>query len=144
MIPRALRSRPRAMARPARPLAEVAAVRAAAELVRAETGLTTADPVASIIAARVAKAAQAYLDEDMDPFLAALGEARRAIECCPIDALATDPAFDTVSLFVSARVQRLQARNGRALFTHMDEIECREVWKQVQATLWRRYLKALR
>ncbi|MBW4330040.1 hypothetical protein KY084_04025 [Stakelama sp. CBK3Z-3] len=144
MIPRALRSPVMAMARPARPREETAAVREAADAVRAETGLTAADPVASIIARRVVEAARAYLDEEMDPFVAALKEAQRRLEGCPFDTLATDATIDTLGLFVAARVQRLQARQGRMIPSQDDEAECGELWAGVQKTLWRRYLKALR
>ena len=74
MIPRALRSPLFAMARPPRPPTERRAVRDAAETVRAETGLTAVDPIASIIAARVVEAMKDYLAEDMDPLLVAVGE----------------------------------------------------------------------
>jgi len=144
VIPRALRSRPRAMARPARPLAEVVAVRAAAELVSAETGLTAADPIASIIAARVITVMQAYLAEGVDPLLEALGNARRRVEPTPFDMLATDAQIDTLALFVTARVERLQARHGRGLTTHEEQAECRELWAGVQRSLWRRYINCLR
>lgn len=144
MIPRALRSPVMAMARPARPAAEVAAVRVAAELVRVDTGLTAADPIAAIIAARVVETMQAYQAEGMDPFLAALGEARRKVAASPFDTLATDGDINTLDSFVTARMEKVRAREGRSLSPQEDQTECRAIWNDVRAKLHRRYLRVLR
>lgn len=144
MIPRALRSPVIAMARPSRPPNESRAVREAAAVVRAETGLTAADPVASIIAARVVEGMKAYLAEDMDPLLAAMGELQRRACPSPFDALATDPGIDSVALFTEARVERMRNRCGRSLSVREDEAECREVWAAIHAHLWHRYIRAMR
>jgi len=134
------------MARPARPATESRAVRDAAETVRAETGhsLTAADPIAAIIAARVVEAMQAYLAEDMDPLLAAMGELQRRTCPSPLDTLATDPSIDSVALFTEARVERVRSRCGRSLSVREDEAECRELWASVHARLWHRYIRTLR
>ncbi len=132
------------MARPARPPTESRAVREAAETVRAETGLAAADPIASIIAARVVEALQAYLAEDMDPLLAAMGELQRRTCPSPFDTLATDPGIDSVALFTEARVERVRNRCGRSLSVKGDEAECRKLWASVHARLWHRYIRTLR
>ena len=144
MIPRALRSPVFAMARPSRPPIESRAVREAAAMVRAETGVTAADPIASTIAARVVEAMKAYQAEDMDPLLAAMGELQRRTCPSPVDTLATDPAIDSVALFTEARVERVRNRCGRSLSVREDETECRELWAKVHAHLWHRYVRALR
>lgn len=132
------------MARPARPVGERVAVLAAARIVRAETGLTAADPIARTIAARVVVEMQGYLAEDKDPFLAALGEARRRVMRSAFATLAIDSTIDAIGLFVEERVERMRARSGRGLSEYDDEAECREVWNSVCARLWRRYLRQLR
>jgi hypothetical protein len=132
------------MARPARPATESRAVRDAAAMVRTETGLTAADPVASIIAARVVVALNEYLAEGVDPLLAAVGELRRRTCQTPYDTLAIDPDIDSLALFVEARVGRLRSRCGRSLSSHEDEVECRDVWAFVRERLADRYIRALR
>lgn len=144
MIPRALRSPVFAMARPSRPPSEIRAAREAAGIVRAETGLTSVDSVASIIAARVVEAMKAYQLEDMDPLLAAVGEMQRRACPNPFDTLATDPGIDSVALFTEARVGRVRNRCGRSLSVREDEAECRELWATVHAHLWRRYIRTMR
>ncbi len=144
MIPRALRSRPRAMARPARPASEISAVRIGADIARSETGLTSAAPLAIAVATRVVEEMQTHLAETMDPFLAALGDARRRADPSPFAFLATDPDVDSFRLFVDARVERLRARYGRGLSAREDEAECRDLWSEVARKLARRYMNALR
>lgn len=99
---------------------ESRALREAAKTVRAETGLTAADPIASIIAAGVAEAMQAYLAEDMDPLLAAMGELQRRTCPTPYGTLATDPGIDSVALFTDARAERVQNRCGCSLSVRED------------------------
>lgn len=142
-LPRALRSPVFAMARPQRPLVERIAVLDAAAIVRSETGLTASDPVAAIIAARVVTEMQAYWREQLDPFLAELGAARRKASACPFGTLATHGDTDTLSLFVEERVERLRSREGRSLSERDDETECNEIWRDVQGKLWKRYLRAM-
>lgn len=144
MIPRALRSPVFGMARPARPAVEAWAVREAAALIRAETGATKAAPIARLIAARVVEEMRAYLTEDSDPVLAALGEARRRMKCCSISVLATEPEADAVSLFVEERVKRLRSRHGRTLTVEEDAAEHKAIWAVVMARLTARYLRVLR
>lgn len=142
-LPRALRSPVMAMARPQRPPVERKAVLDAAAIVRGETGWTASDPVAAIIAARVVTEMQAYWREQPDPFLAALGAARRKASACPFGTLATHGDTDTLSLFVEARVERLRSREGHWLSERDDETECSEIWRDVQGKLWKRYLRAM-
>jgi hypothetical protein len=144
VTPRAIRSKVFAMARPSRPPSESRAVREAAGIVRAETGLTTADPVASIIAARVVEAMKAYQMEDLDPLLAAMGELQRRACPSPFNTLATDPGIDSIALFTEARVERVRNRCGRSLSVREDEAECSQLWATVHAHLWRRYIRTLR
>ena len=144
ILPRALRFPMFAMARPLRPQVERMAVLDAAAIVRGETGVTASDPVAAIIAARVVAEMQAYLMEEMDPFLAALGDARRKSCPCPFALLATDPKSDAISLFTQQRIERLRSRSGRGLSLIDDKTECCEVWDFVQRRLHSRFMREIR
>jgi hypothetical protein len=131
------------MARPARPSAERCAVWEAAALVRAETGITAAEPVAGIVAVRVVEALNAYLDEEMDPLLAAAGELRRQTSPTPYDTLATDPEIDTLKLFVDELVERVKDRCGRRS-CRGEEVERQGAWASDREQLKGRYTRALR
>lgn len=87
---------------------------------------------------------KAYLAEDMDPLLAAVGEMQRRASPNPFDTLATDPGIDSVALFTEARVGRVRNRYGRSLSVREDEAECRDLWITVHARLWHRYISLLR
>lgn len=144
MNPRALRFRVMAMARPSRPPLERIAVFEAATIVRDETGLASSDPVAAVIAERVVVEMRAYLLEEMDPLLAAIGGLRRKAAYCPFATIATDPDMDSHCLFTETRVELLRTRHGRGLSAHDDAAECDRVWKEVACRLRGRFLRHLR
>lgn len=144
MLPRALASPVFGMARPARPPAERRAVAEAAALVRAETGISTAEPLARIVATRVTATLASYIDEDMDPLLAAAGELRRRTYPTPFDTLATDERIDTLALFVAVRIDQLRNRSGRQNTALAEQTECRCALATVRSKLARRYLRTLR
>jgi hypothetical protein len=143
-LPRALMGSVMCMARPARPRSEAAAVREAASVISAETGLKLGAPISRAIARRVGDEMRTYLSESDDPFMEALGETRRRFTDCPFVALATDPAMDALSLFVEARVERLRVRSGRGLPERADQAECRALMEMTQTKLAARYLRHLR
>ena len=87
---------------------------------------------------------KAYLAEDMDPLLAAVGEMQRRACPNPFDTLATDADIDSLAVFTEARVERVRNRCGRSLSAREDETECRELWATVHANLWHRYIRTLR
>jgi hypothetical protein len=132
------------MARPARPPAEHRAVIEAAALVRAETGLTAAEPIAGIIAVRVVEALAAFLDEALDPVLSVAGELRRQTCPTPYDALATDADIDTLGLFLAERIERFRDRCGMILPVTEDAKERAAILGKVQARLADRYTRHLR
>lgn len=140
ILPRALRGPVYAMARPARPAAEAAAVAAAADLVRAETGIAAVQPLAREIARRVV--AELLADLQRDPFEATLAVLERGGS--PVVRLATCPEIDTVSIFVQRRVERLEGRGGRYLTSAEQSMERRRIAGEVEAALEGRYARCLR
>jgi hypothetical protein len=140
-LPRALIGSPRCMARPARPAAEIAAVRAAAEIVSAEMGLTAAQPLAREIARRVVVELRAEIDGlTDDPLIAALQRVQRS----PFVDLATCPEIDTISLFVERRAERLHSRAGRYLTAGEQQRERRGIEREVTKALTERYSRHIR
>lgn len=142
-LPRALRSPVFAMPRRPRPSHEASVVRAAASIIRRETGLTAADPIARIIAARVREALVAVVREEEEPLLRVLNTLD-STDPTPFQRLATDPDIDALELYVEGRVAKLRARLGCYLPPMEDRLESREVMDEIQRTLFRRYLRQLR
>ena len=140
--PRALVGPVMCMARPRRPEAEARAVREAAEIVRAETGLTSAKAISREIAARVVPALMSELEGD--PLELALAAIERDLIGSPFQRLASCPEIDTASLFVEMRVERVRARCGRYLTEAEQDTERRALLGQLRLTLAARYDRHVR
>lgn len=133
------------MARPARPPAEIAAVKAAAAIVRAETGLTAAEPVARIIAARVVAALVADIERNSaDELAEALITFEHKMFPSPFNTLATSPSIDLAREFVERRVSRLRSRAGAYLSEGAKCLERQSIIVEINAKLSRRYVRQLR
>jgi hypothetical protein len=130
------------MARPARPPAERRAVIAAAQLVRAETSLTSAKSIAREIANRVV--AEMLTDLQRDDFTAALAKAENQFAPCPIFALATCEQISTVGAFVERQCEAVRARSGRYLRPSEQEAERQAIASQIISTMESRYARMLR
>lgn len=144
-LPRALCGPVRAMARPARPPAEIAAVKAAAAIVRAETGQTAAEPVARMVASQVADACMKHIKNGAnEPFAEALSALGRQMFSTPICVLATCPDIDTLSIFVDERMALLEARNGRAIDVAEERREVSLASKELKRRLAGRYVRLIR
>ncbi|WP_375271233.1 hypothetical protein [Sphingomonas sp.] len=102
------------------------------------------EPIARVIAGRVVEELAAFVDAGDDQIVAGLAEIRRAAFPSPFHSLATDPAVDTLSLFVERRVEKLRARAGRYLNPHDERVERQEVLAALEGLLTRRYLRHLR
>ncbi|QNP46065.1 hypothetical protein H9L14_01975 [Sphingomonas sediminicola] len=130
------------MARPRRPDAEAHAVREAAKIVRAETGLTSAKGIGGEIAARVVPAVMREIEGDaLELALAAI---ERDLIGSPFQRLASCPEIDTASLFVERQVERLRARSGRYLSPTEQLVERQTIAAEVTDVLAARYDRQLR
>lgn len=129
MNPRGLIGPIWAMARPRRPDEERAAVCNAAG-VRGSASVRAAR-----LAARVAVAAIAAVDEDEEPIIAILHE----LAADPVAMLARDPDIDTAALVRSERAKRCEARGGRRLRERDWPAEDAQVVARITAVLARRY-----
>lgn len=134
--------RPRAVvgrvfaSRPARPLSERGAV---VQAIREMPGSVAAQ------ARQLAKlvAAEAMNEIDRDPADTIIG-LLRALECPPINMLATDPEIDTGALIRAERVAGLIVRGGRRLPERDWEADDRRILRKVEDRLARRYGRILR
>ncbi|MEG8053581.1 hypothetical protein QP185_10605 [Sphingomonas aerolata] len=102
------------------------------------------EPIARVIAQRVVDELSNFVDGGDDPLVTGLAEIRRAAFPSPFHSLATDPAVDTLSLFVDRRVEKLRARAGRYLSPHEAKTERQELLSTLECVLTRRYLRHLR
>lgn len=125
------------MARPRRPEAEAQAVREAAEIVRRETGLTSAKATSREIAARVV--AELMHEIDGDPLDLAFAAIERSLIGSPFHRLASCPKINTAADFVERRVERLQARSGRYLSPAEQANERAEIMHELRGVLANRY-----
>lgn len=145
MIPRALIGPVMAMARPSRPMAEVAAVQAASDEVRRETGLQSVPLLAAEVARRVIEEMLRDLEADHeDRLIAALNAVKRQLMPSAISTLATCPDIDTAADYVTRRVQRVQARSGRYLSPADQQRERSAISAELQSFLAARYSRHLR
>ena len=130
------------MARPARPVGEREAVRAAArELGRCRS----LSAVAQDIARRVVAEVLAYLDLDLcDPMIAGLVELQNRTAQSPIQMLARCPNIDTAELIMNRRSALFRARGCRQLSAPEWQAETRMVAAQVEQSLTARYARHLR
>lgn len=142
-LPRALIGPVMAMARPARPEAEITAVRAAAVLIERETGLTSPPIVAREIAARVVAAMLADIDR-VDEISIALAAFEQQLLPSPIVTLATCPEIDTLEAYVERRVSHLRSRCGRYLTLAQQCEERNAIVAELGGGLAARYLRHLR
>lgn len=142
-LPRALIGPVMAMARPARPAAEIAAVWEAARLVRRETGISSLPALAREIAARVTTAMLADI-ERVDELSIALAAIEQQMLPSPIVTLATCPDIETLDAYVERRVMRLRARSGRYLSLAQQVDEREAVVADMRGGLAARYLRHLR
>ena len=134
--PRALRSPIMAMARPRRPLAEIAAVREAAAAIRAETGIFSAQGLGREIARRVIELLVDDTRNDPAVLLPVMD---------PISALAFGEGFGAVDELASLFRDRMLANHGVAI-TH----EFQQIWERrhsglaLQRRLAKRYAIQIR
>lgn len=143
MIPRALVSPVMAIGRgPTRPAIEGHLVRSAVDALAPRSA--PREPLARDLAQQVVEELIAYLAEDDDPLLAAIGEAQRTVCPSPVVVLATDPNIDTLALFIDMRVERLRSRCGRGLSPGDEATELRNVMGAMADKLAGRYLRHLR
>ena len=143
MIPRALCGRVKAMARPSRPAKEERAVRAAAAEAGLEMPSASAASIAREIARRVTEATIADI-EHRDELSIALAELKQRLLPTPITTLATCPEIDTATIYLERRVSRLRARLGRYQRLEEDSAERRDITREMQDLLFRRYATFLR
>lgn len=139
--PRAIVGGVRCMARPRRPEAEARAVREAAKIVRAETGLTSVLALGREIADRVA--AELVSDLDADPLDHAFAAIERDLLNSPFQRLATCPTIDTATDFLTLRFEKMRARNGRYLSPEEQRRERDAILRHLSDKLARRYSKHL-
>lgn len=145
MIPKALIGPVMAMARPSRPTAEVAAVRAASEDVSRETGLRSVPLLAAEIARQVVEEMLYDLETEQDDrLIAALNAVKRQLMPSAISTLATCPDIDTAADYVARRVQRVQARSGKYLSPADQQREKSAISAELQSFLAARYSRHLR
>ena len=143
--PRALRGPVMAMARPARPASEIAAVKAAAVIVRAETGLRAAEAVARVIAARVIIALIAELERDPDdPLAEALVAVQQRLFQSPFLALATDPEANLFDHYIRLRMENLRENKGRYLTPEQFQQVRKKICARIMTTIATRYARLLR
>lgn len=133
-----------AMARPRRPRAEIIAVHEAAALVRGETGLRAAQPVAREIAKRVMVAFFADLERDDDALFHALAEMEQKLFPSPFLTLATCPEIDTARDYVDRWLKCLRARGGRFISIAEQAHLRDQLADEVHAILFARYREQLR
>lgn len=143
--PRALLGPIRAMARPARPAAELIAVREAASVLAHHDGGRNAERLANEIAERVVAELMSRLDQAAsDPFVTALASLEQRYAPSPFITLATCPEIDTISLFVERRVRRMRDRAGRYLSPAEQRAERGSISSELVQGLARRYCRHLR
>jgi hypothetical protein len=130
------------MARPRRPAAEAQAVRAAAKIVRAETGLTSARAVSREIARRVV--AEFFADLDADPLDLAFAAVERELLRSPFQRLASCPHINLSAEFVERRSRRIEQRHGRYLSPARQFEERAAIAAEMREALRNRYDRQLR
>jgi hypothetical protein len=117
-------------------------VRAAAAIVRSETGLTSAKALGREIAARVT--VELLKELDGDPLDLALAAIERDLIGSPFQRLASCPDIDTVALFVELRVEQVRARSGRYLSPLEQTAERNRIAQTINLKLAARYDRSLR
>lgn len=140
--PRALSGPVMGMARPRRPEAEADAVRAAAEIVRRETGLSSAKAISQEIAARVIR--ELMTEIEGDPLELALAAVERDLIGAPVQRLASCPDINTISEFVQRRMKRVEDRQGRYLSQAEQVAERHAIAAEMRPVLAGRYDRLLR
>lgn len=144
-LPRALVGPLRAMARPTRPMCEVAAVREAADIIRRESGPSTNHRLAKEIALRVVAKVLREVEQPTDePFVSALAALEQRYAPSPFVTLATCPEIDTMSEFVERRIRRVRSRAGRYLSSFAQAQERAVISADLVALLTHRYCRHLR
>lgn len=134
--PKALAGPVRAMARPARPQAERAAVLAATAAYPPSWAVTRkASALASKVVAEVLRELQS------DPLLTTLEQLTGQ---SPVLTLATDPEINTLDEIVERQVERLRARNGRYLSNLEQRAELIAIAAEVEPLLAGRFERHLR
>lgn len=132
--PRALHSPIMAMARPRRPLAEIAAVREAAAAIREETGIKSAQGLGREIARRVT---ELLLDDSRNDPALFVSTARN-----PISTLAFGEGFGAVDELAVAFRDRMLSNFGAAIVVEFQQqIQRKSASKMLRRTLGRRYAK---
>jgi hypothetical protein len=142
MIPRGIVGPIMAMARPARPVAEAAAVKAAAKALGRHRSVNA---VSRDIARQVVADLMRYLDLDLaDPMIAALAELEAHAEPSPITRLARCPEIDTAAQILDRRASLYRARGCRQLSALDRAAETRAIAALVEQHLSARYARHLR
>lgn len=137
-VPRALRFPVMAMARPSRPLAEVQAVHAAADLLRAETGIGSAHGLGRMIAGRVI---DLLLDDTRNDLAASL----LPLAGDPVAALAFGEGFGAVDDLASRYWDRVMATFGIQIAPEFQQAALRRAAaRDMIPTLAERYARQLR
>ena len=142
-LPRALIGPVMAMARPARPAAEIEAVREAAALIEQEIGRMSYPSIACEIAARVVSAMLSDLDRS-DPLAIALAAIEQQLLPSPIRTLAICPEINTLEMYLEHRVALLRSRAGRYLGSAEQRSEREAISAEMRKLLTGRYLRHLR
>lgn len=138
-VPRALRSPVIAMARPRRPLAEIAAVRQAAETIRADTRVTSAQALGREITRRVINL---LLDDQCnDPAAALTGIAARD----PIATLAFAEGFAAADELAPMFWDRIESSFGVSIAAEFQQRKIRkDAAFALRKVLTERYARQLR
>lgn len=117
-------------------------MRAAAAIVRAETGQISAKSIGREIARRVV--AEFIADLEADPLDQAFAAIERDLLKSPFHQLATSGDINLYSDFVKRRIKRLEARHGHYLSPAAQGAERREIAEEMRLTLGARYDRQLR
>ncbi|WP_298018250.1 hypothetical protein [uncultured Parasphingopyxis sp.] len=134
-----------AMARPARPAAELVALREAAVIVEMETDKSKAHALGTEIARRVVEELRRDLASDPDDRLsAALTELERNVAPSPFVTLATCPEIDVHGDYMKMRRERLEARSGQYLSPEGQCVELAAILDRIERRLSQRYIRQLR
>jgi hypothetical protein len=140
--PRAIVGQVRCMARPRRPYAEAQAVREAALIARAETGLTSAKALSREIARRVV--VELMADLEADPLDLAFAAIERDLLQSPFQRLASCPDINLAAEFVKRRTKSVEDRQGRYLSPPEQAAERRAIESDLRDALAKRYDRQLR
>lgn len=143
--PRAVRGRPRAMARPRRPTLEAVLVMQARDDLDPKRSMTIA-AIAKMIAVRVANRVVSFAETPLEhaDFDVAKNALEHLLECEAIEELAFEVGIDTHADFMQIRIALLEARGGQFLDDTQYKLERQILRQRLARKLAGRYARHLR